>query len=247
VEAAKEQTALKKRQLTADVSKAEADARKAEFESNPEVIEANREVEIAKNEASLAKSASEIRIAELKVQEAERKAEEARNKAAGGGAGGMTEAQYYTAQSRAINMLGPQNRADQFQRLLDQASTQQRKKNEATSFMNSAEGQSNKGSQMYKDMQAQATSMTDALRRTDQAIADLAREQSRSIEDRIGDTPGLRALLIDLNNMARGLRKQIPFPGRSALPPLRQQYRACSKRGAPSGTETLMCFQAAKE
>ena len=213
VEAAQEKAALAKRKTVAGIEKTEAEVRKLNVENDPEVIKAKSAAAKAKADAAIAKSASDIKIADLNLRKAQVALEAARAKASGGGGstGGLTESQYYTAQSRVIKMLGPQNRADQFQRLLDQARAEQRRKDEATTFINSEEGQNNKGSRKYKDMQAQATAMTDALRRTDQAIADLAQEQSRSIKERLEETPGLRALVIDMNNIARSLGREIPF------------------------------------
>ena len=204
VEAAKEQTALKKRQLTADVSKAEADARKAKFESDPEVIKANREVEIAKNEASLAKSASEIRTAELKVKEAELKLQQLRDSLAGGGADGMTEAQFFTQRMSLMRQLSPDDgQIAQAQMNLQKTQsdlfTQLAQQEE---IINSEIGRTSPNSPTVLAARNGREGTLKRLGTLDQLLTQLLQTNSKKLADKLKENPMLDAQLRDLDRRA---------------------------------------------
>jgi hypothetical protein len=224
VEAAKEKAGLAKRKTLAGIEKTEAEARQLKAKSDPEVIK--RELE-----ARLAKAKSETERAEIKLEIAKIERDTAKAKASGGGGDtkDLSVAQYYTAQSRVIKMLRPKDKTNQFTQLEARATTQQGRRQEANTFLNSDEAETNRGSQKYKDMVAQRKDADDALARIDIAVANLYREQSRSIDELVAESPGLKEAMIDINNDARKLGKTIPFPG---------QGFGATESPPPSVTET---------
>ena len=198
--------------LTAD--RAESAARQADTNLNvvnrksTRTIQSMKDVEAAQENAALnrRKLLAGVELTEAEVRKLKAEA------SGGGSTGDIKPSQYYSAQSRVIKMLGPQNRAEEFARLLGRSEAATTKLEEASVFLASNIAKKNPGTAEWNRATTKKETAAAELARIDAAIADLVQEQSRSIADRIADTPGLRAAMIDLNNDARSLGRQTPFP-----------------------------------